>query len=188
MKRSKVLADLLQAAIGSKTHFDIWWTQASEGRLLHPGAFDSHRDFLAASQDAHYTAFFIYFAQMFDSRRDVSSLPTYLRLIKNHIEVAKHTELLAEYQALAIRAESLLTVRHTLVAHVSSALDETDVFQPLRITWHEIRDRIYEASDYVSRLAGASSPGEVGIPRDGRLNEATLRVLQALVPTRASDA
>ena len=188
MQRSKVLTDLLHAAIGAKTHFDVWWTQGSEGRLRFPQAFTAHSDFLAAAQDAHYAAFFIYFAQMFDTRGDVSSIPTYLRLLKSETENGKHSALVAEYQALALRAEPLIKVRHTLVAHVNAVLTENDVFQPLHITWHEIRDRIYQSSGYVSRLAGAASPGEVGIPRDGRLSEVTLGALKALSPGKEDDA
>ena len=182
MQRGKVLTDLLQAAIGAKTHFDVWWTQASEGRLLHPSAFKAHRDFLAASQDARYMAFFICFAQMFDRNREVSSIPAYLRLIETQIDDRKYQEVLAEYQSLAMRAEPLLKIRHTLIAHVNARLTESDVFQPLHVTWHEIRDRIHQSSAFVARIAGGSTPGEVGIPRDGRLNEATLRALKALAP------
>jgi hypothetical protein len=188
MKHSKVLEDVLQAAIGAKTHFDVWWAQVSEGRLVHPESFRRHSDFFAASENAHYTAFFIQFAQMFDPRKDVSSIPTYLRLIKNRTDNQRFTALSAEYELLASRAEPLLQIRHSLIAHVSAALTETDVFGPLGISWFEIRSRIYESTAFVGRLAGASQPGEVGIPRDGRLNEATLKLLKALVPHGAGDA
>lgn len=39
---------------------------------------NEHNDFFRASQDAHYTACFIYLAHLFDKRSDSSSLPTYL--------------------------------------------------------------------------------------------------------------
>lgn len=82
MQISKVREDIVQAAVGAKVHYDVWWAQVSEGRMRYPAALQQYSDFSGASQDAHYTAFFIYFAQLFDKGRNNSSIPTYLRLAK----------------------------------------------------------------------------------------------------------
>jgi len=39
---------------------------------------------------------------------------------------------------------------------------------------------VYESAAFVEELAGAPNQGAVGIPRDGRLGEATLKLLRAL--------
>jgi len=184
MQIVKVREDILQAAIGSKAHYDVWWAQVSEGRAQFPAALHQYSDFFGASQDAHYTAFFIYFGQLFDKRRDTSSIATYLRLAKRSIRSRDYSALHSEYLALAGRAEPLLTVRHSLIAHVSAALSEREVFRPLGVTWNEIRARIHDASAFVARAVGAAAPGDVGIPRDGRLYESTVAVLEALSPKR----
>jgi hypothetical protein len=71
-------------------------------------------------------------------------------------------------------------VRHKLVAHVDAGLSEKDVFGPLQITWNEVRSIIYDTAAFVEELASAPHQGAVGIPRDGRLCEATLKLLHAL--------
>ena len=78
MKPSKILADLISSATGAKTHYDVWWAQISDAKPQHVGVMNEHNDFFRASQDAHYTACFIYLAHLFDKRSDSSSLPTYL--------------------------------------------------------------------------------------------------------------
>lgn len=181
MNRAKVLSDLITSATGAKTHYDVWWAQMSEAKPALAGAMNKHADFFRASQDAHYTACFIYLAHLFDRRADSSSLPTYLSLIRNEIDVVKFQEIEARYTALADRAAPLVTVRHKTVAHVDARLSEKDVFGPLNITWNEIRKIIHDTAAFVTELAGASHEGAIGIPRDGRLSEATLKVLRALV-------
>jgi len=187
MQINKVREDVLQAAIGAKAHYDTWWAQVSEGRMRFPAALQQHREFFGASQDAHYTAFFICFARLFDKGRTKSSIATYLRLTKSGMATTEHAALQSQFAALAIRAEPLLTIRHSLVAHVGIAFSEKEIFRPLGITWNEIRSRIHDSSAFVARIVGASSPGEVGIPRDGRLQEATMALLQALSTSAASD-
>jgi AbiU2 len=188
MHISKVREDMLQAAIGAKAHYDVWWAQVSEGRTRFPAVLRQHSDFFGASQDAHYTAFFICFGRLFDKGRDNSSIATYLRLAKTIMPSAEHALLQSEFVALGGRAEPLLTIRHSLVAHVGVAFTERQVFQPLGITWNEIRARIHESSAFVARAVGAPSPGEVGIPRDGRLEEAATELFEALAATAARDA
>lgn len=188
MQLNKVREDVLQAAIGAKVHYDVWWAQVNGGRTRFPAVLRQHSDFFGASQNAHYTAFFIYFAQLFDKGRNNSSIATYLRLAKGTTSSAEHAALQSEFVALSARAEPLLTVRHLLVAHVGLPFTEKQVFQPLGITWNDIRARIHDSSAFVARAVGAPSPGEVGIPRDGRLQEATMGLLEALSDSAPRDA
>jgi AbiU2 len=188
MSINKVREDVLQAAIGAKAHYDVWWAQVSEGRTRFPAVLQQHSDFFGLSQDAHYTAFFISFGRLFDKAHGNSSIATYLRHARNVMPSAENERLRSELVALSSRAEPLLTIRHSLIAHVGVALTEKQVFQPLGITWNEIRARINEASAFVARAVGAASPGEVGIPRDGRLEEATAKLFNALSASAAREA
>lgn len=180
MNRSKVLADLVSSATGAKTHFDVWWAQMSDGKPQFVHSMNKHSDFFRASQDAHYTACFIYLAHLFDKRSDSSSLPTYLALIREETEPTQFQSIEANYTSLANRAAPLVTVRHKAVAHIDARLSEKDVFAPLNITWNEVRSIIHDTATFIEQLAGAPHQGAVGIPRDGRLSEATLKLLRAL--------
>lgn len=180
MKPAKILADLIRSATGAKAHYDIWWTQMSGAKPQYVGVMNKHNDFFRASQDAHYTACFIYLAHLFDKRSDSSSLPTYLALISSSANPAKFQDIKSRFSILADRAAPLITVRHKTVAHIDAGLSEKDVCGPLKITWNEVRSIIYDISAFVEELAGAPHQGAVGIPRDGRLGEATLKLLRAL--------
>ena len=100
------------------------------------------------------------------------------------MDAASLAVLEAEYAALSARARPLVTARHKTIAHVDARLTEKDVFAPLNITWNEVRDIIYESSEFVAKLASAPS-GSIGIPRDRRLIEATLKLIRALERTDA---
>jgi hypothetical protein len=63
-------------------------------------------------------------------------------------------------------------------------MTERDVFLSIDITWKEVRQILAATVAFVLKLCGASSPGEVGIVRDGRMREATFKVLCALDKNR----
>lgn len=182
MNAEEVLGDLVDSAIGARTHFDMWWAQASEGRSRYFRAMDAHSDFFSSSRDAHFVAFFVYFGQLFDKRADASSIKNYLKLaaVAKKYDAATHGELSACHAALVPRAEPLRKVRNLRIAHVNAKLRERDVFVPLGITWDEIRATIYDSTDLVVRLCGVEHSGEVGIPYAGRLSRATTELLESL--------
>lgn len=180
MNRAKVLADIVSSATGTKAHYDIWWAQMSDAKPMLVRSMNEHSDFFRASQDAHFTACFIYLAHLFDKRSDSSSLPTYLALIRDETESMQFEDLETRYAALASRVAPLVTMRHKTVAHIDARLSEKDVFGPFNITWNEVRSIIYDTATFVKQLAGAPHQGAIGIPRDGRLGEATLKLLRAL--------
>lgn len=180
MPSSKVLDDLITSATSAKAHFEVWWAQASEAKPAHVPAMNTHADFFNASADAHYTAFFVYLAHLYDKRLDSSSIPTLLRERSASMEPAQLNALQAEYEALALRAQPLLTARHKTVAHIDAKLTEKDVFAPLNVTWNEIRDVVYDSAKFVGKLAGTADLGSIGICRDRRMVEATLKLIRSL--------
>ena len=180
MNTDKVTKDIVASAVGAKAHFDIWWTLTSEARLRFKIPMTEHADFLEFAHDAHYIAFFIYFAQLFDKRRDASSLASYLRLRKNELDPDLYAQFSMRHVELEEKAKPLLAIRHNLIAHVNALHNEQTLFSTLEATWYGMRDTIYEAGRLVTQLVGGQDPAQIGIPRDGRLNEATIRLLQAL--------
>ncbi|MBO1017660.1 hypothetical protein IPU70_29165 [Achromobacter sp. SD115] len=179
MTHSKILGDLIDSAIAAKVHFDVWWAQASEAKPHLVAVMNEHSDFFLASYDAHYTAFFVNFAHLFDPRSDSSSIPTYFSSVQATADISALAALEAEFAGLASRARPLLKVRYKTVAHVEKRLTAKDVFAPLNITWNDVRDIIYESCEFVAKLASTPA-GSLGIPRNRRLTEATLNMIRAL--------
>ena len=180
MNRNKITKDIIAAAVGAKTHFDIWWTLASEARLRFSMPMTEHSDFFNATHDAHYVAFFIYFAQLFDKRRDAISLTRYLQLKKADLNSDQYDKFCEWHARLLKNAQPLLEIRHNLIAHVNAMHTENSLFSTLDATWNGMRETIYEVGHFVAQLVGVRDVGQIGIPRDGRLNEATIRLLQSL--------
>lgn len=179
MSSAKILRDLVSSAIAAKTHYEVWWAQASEAKPKLVGLMNAHSDFFHASYDAHYTSFFVNLAHLFDARADSSSIPTYFSAIRSNTDAIAMAVLESDFAALAARARPLVIARHKTVAHVDARLTEKDVFKPLNITWDEVRDVIYDSAEFVARLTSSPS-GSIGIPRDRRLEEATLKLIRAL--------
>ena len=180
MDNAKILEDLISSAIGAKVHFEVWWAQRSETKPKPLSAVYKHSEFFLISQDAHYIAFFVYLAHLFDGRKDSSSIPTYLANAKDKYEISHLHRLQLTYLALAQRAEPLILARHKAVAHVDASLSQDDIFGPMSMTWKDVRVIIYEATTLVSELAGARDPASIGIPHDRRLIEVTLKLINAL--------
>ena len=176
----KILGDLITSATSAKCHFEVWWAQVSEAKPGLVGVMNQHSDFFRASADAHYTAFFVYVAHLFDKRPDSSSIPTYLNAATETSDPVALASLRTEFEALAARAAPLITARHKTVAHIDARLTEKDVFAPLNITWDEVRDIVYDSAKFVAKLGGATDLGSIGICRDRRLIESTLKLINAL--------
>ena len=146
---------------------------------------NNHIDFFNASYDAHYKAFFVCLAHLYDKRPDSSSIPTYLAEISATADPTSLQGFQAKYAALATRAGPLVTARHKTVAHIDARLTEKDVFAPLNITWNEVREVIYDSAKFVAELAGTTDLGSIGICRDRRLIDSTLKMIRALKPPEA---
>lgn len=180
MDASKVLEDIVQSTIGAKTHFDMWWALANQARLAHEDVLEEHCDFFDATYDAHYTSFFVYIAHLFDKRADSSSIPRYFQLMGSKAGSPWNQNLENRFAKIAIRAEPLVIARHKTVAHVDALLSEKDVFAPFDTTWNDVRAILTDIVAFVIDIRGAKHPGEIGIPRDGRMKEALFSLLEQL--------
>lgn len=182
---AKILSDLITSASSAKAHFEVWWAQVSEARPHLDNVMNNHSDFFHASKDAHYIAFFIYLAHLFDKRTDSSSIHTYFSAIAPTVNATYLQNLKIKYAELAQRASPLVTARHKTVAHLDARLFEKDVFAPLNITWGEVREIVYDSAKFVAELAGTTDLGSIGICRDRRLIESTLKLIRELKNPKA---
>ncbi|HAF01891.1 MAG TPA: hypothetical protein DCO68_13525 [Methylophilaceae bacterium] len=142
---------------------------------------NEHSDFFRASADAHYTALFVNLAHLYDKRPDSSCLLTFLNESANFIESNRLVLLREEYEVLANRAAPLITVRHKTVAHIDAKLSEQAVFASLDTIWiNQVREIVYDSTIFVAKLAGTTDLGAIGIARDQRFIECTLKLISAL--------
>lgn len=180
-RAKKILGDLVDAAIGARTHFDMWWAQVHTAKLepKYFQAMNAHSDFFLASQNAHYKAMFVDFALLFDGTKSTSSISAYLRVIQESMGASKFKQLKADFDALKRRAKPLIEVRHSTVAHINVNLTEKEFFAALDMTWDEIRGVINDAVAFIACLAD-SSPGQLSIPSEGRMERATIRLLKSV--------
>lgn len=180
MKPSKVLADVLDSAAGAKVHFDMWWAMASEARGELKQAMHANTEYFVAAWDAHYAAFFVCLAHLFDKRADSSSIPTYLSILESQGGREGLAEIREEYNRLAARAEPIIKARHKTVAHIDATQTSKELFSSVEIIWKDARSVLNDSVSLVVRLANGNDPSELGIPRDGRLRDATFKVLRTL--------
>jgi hypothetical protein len=181
IESSKILNDLISSASAAKVHYEVWWAQKSEAKPDLALVMSEHSDFFRASADAHYTALFVNLAHLYDKRPDSSSLLTFLNGSVNSIESNHLILLREEYEALAIRAEPLITVRHKTVAHIDAKQSEQAVFASSDTIWNnQVREIVYNSAVFVAKLAGTKDLGAIGIARDRRLIECTLKLIYTL--------
>lgn len=180
MPHKKILQDLINSATAAKTHYEVYWAQANEAKSSLLDTLNEHVDFFRASYDAHYVAFFVYLAHLFEKNRDSSCIQTYLSAIALTTDPIQFHDWQVQYKNLAERALPLIRARNKTVAHVDARLSESDVFGPLQITWDDVRMVIYDSAKFVAELAGTTELGSIGIPRDGRLIDSTLKMIRTL--------
>ena len=183
MNPSKVLADILDSATGAKVHFEMWWAMAGDARGELKQAMRSNTEYFAAAWDAHYIAFFVCLAHLFDKRIDSSSIPTYLSILESEGGREDLAEVRVAYEQLVARADPLIKARHKTVAHIDAKKTSAEFFTSVEIIWKDVRSVLNDSVSLVVRLANSQDPSELGIPRDGMLRDATFKVLQALHET-----
>ena len=181
VSKRKILSDIVQSSICMKAHCDTWWAFVHDGRLSteYKKAMLNNSDFIRSTEQAHYTAAFVYFAHLFDKRKDSSSIPNYLLLIKTEVETDYYHDLEMQFENIRSKAQPILNIRHKLIAHIDIQLSEHEVFKEMGMTWNEIIKVLHDTAKFVALLAG-SEPGLLGIPRDGRLADGVLKVLKKL--------
>jgi len=180
MHPPKVIADINDSIFGAKIHFDMWWALAGEARGELKQTMNKHADYFVGVWDAHYTSFYVYFGNLFDRRKDSSSIPTYLTIMQRKFGAVDTKPFRVEFEALAGRAEPLLMARHKTIAHIDANQTEKDIFKELDFTWSEVQLVLADTIAFVAKLQGFSTASDLRIPPEGRIREATFKVLRKL--------
>jgi hypothetical protein len=89
MNSEKILDDLVECVTEAKAHYQIWWALVNEARPKFVAAMNRYPDFFTRTVRAHDDSMVLNLSYLFDTDRNVSSLYTYLRLIKSELS---HTD------------------------------------------------------------------------------------------------
>ena len=181
ISKQKVLNDIIQSLICMKAHYYTWWAFVHEGRqgYDYKKAMLNNNDFIRTTEQAHYIAAFVYFAHLFDKRKDSSSIPNYLSLIRTEVKTDCYDAWEEQFANLKNSAEPILKIRHKLIAHIDIQLSESKIFTEVGLTWNEITNVLHDTTQFIALLL-LSEPCALGIPRDGRLSEAVIKALKKL--------
>lgn len=178
----KVLADLVESAIEARAHYQVWWALANQARPRLVARMNLFPDFFAASQRAHFDSMILHLAHLFDKRRDVSSIQTYLRVARASFPVTDVSAVRSRFVPLAKVQAAVAEIRHNLVAHKNVGLTERQVFTQAGVTPNQVRDLILEAAAVVDdfrRRRGWTN----GVFTSDRFSQATLGVLESMRKT-----
>jgi hypothetical protein len=168
--RSKALLpidDRIEAAaqlvLRSRIFFDIWfYFESNDTRSSLINTMRDYNEFFRFAPHAHFVAFVVSIAAVFDKRRDTLSLP-------NLVTEMSATNLLSaqaqsEIGSLADQAAPLVSkvriLRHNAFAHRSASFLYNDIFKAAKVTALQMRDLTEIALKIANQLAGARGRGE----------------------------
>jgi hypothetical protein len=161
-----------QIVVRARIFYDIWLY--FEGTDTRPTIIDTMQrfsEFFRFDPHAHFVAFVIHIAALFENRKDTINLP---RLVKDTIiaapistQIATKTKtLLSQAKPLASKAAIL---RSNLFAHRSATLTYSEAFKKAAVTANQLRDLTEIAlaiANHLLRARGLSDQFFNPLPRD----------------------
>jgi hypothetical protein len=114
-----------QLAVRSRIFFDIWWFYkgaGTRGKIIY--MMNEYFEFFRFDAYAHFVAFVIHIAALFEDRRDTVNLPALIREAKDTITSWAARMVLAEYLLTHARplVQNVTILRSNLFAHRSTSL------------------------------------------------------------------
>jgi hypothetical protein len=152
-----------QLVLRSRVFLDIWFY--FESKDTRPAIIDTMRcfnEFFRFAPHAHFVAFVVHIAALFEKRRDTISLPSLARELKRSNLISEQAA--AEIDALLSQADQLAPkvriLRSNLFAHRSAALSYDEAFKMAAVTPGEMRDLTEIALKIANRLLWARGLGD----------------------------
>ncbi len=131
-----------QLVVRSRIFYDLWLYFEDK----HPPAiFDAMQDFsefFRFDPHAHFVAFVVHIAALFEKRRDTINLPGLAKEMKvaQLISVQDMTEVGALLRQAEQWASKVTILRNNLFAHRSATLSYADAFEKAAVTSNQLRD------------------------------------------------
>jgi AbiU2 len=127
-------------SVRSRVFFDIWFY--FEGKDTRPAIINTmgrFSGFFEYDPEAHFAAFVIYIAALFDKRRNTISLPHLAREVKKKTTIEKADEIDALLQQAEPLANKVAILRNKVFGHRSANISYDDVSQQAAVTADELR-------------------------------------------------
>jgi hypothetical protein len=144
-----------QLVVRSRIFYDIWLY--FEGEETRPAIIETMRcfnEFFRFESHAHFVAFVVHIAALFERRRDTINLPLLVSEMK--LTNLLSAECAAEVDTLVSQSEQLaskvIIMRSNLFAHRSATLSYADAFKKAAITANQLRDLTEIALKIANRL------------------------------------
>ncbi|MGA2999897.1 hypothetical protein [Bradyrhizobium sp.] len=152
-----------QLVLRARIFFEIWLY--FEGRDTRAGIFktmEEYSEFFRFAPHAHFVAFIVSIAALFDKRRDTITLPGLAREMAKANLLPFQTK--AEVDALMAQAVPLVSkvalLRHNAFAHRSATITYDDAFKAAAVTALQMQDLTEIALKVANHLTRARGRGE----------------------------
>jgi hypothetical protein len=147
-----------QLVLRSRIFFDIWfYFESSDTRPAILDTMQEYSEFFRFAPHAHFVAFVISIAAIFDKRRDTINLRQLAREMTQSRLLS--TQAQTDVDALLKQAEPLVSkvtiLRHNAFAHRSVTISYDDTFKKAAVTPFQLRDVTEIALRIVNRLGQA---------------------------------
>lgn len=147
-----------QLVLRARVFFDIWfYFESNDTRPSLLDIMQEFSEFFRFAPHAHFVAFVVTTAALFDRRRDTISLPGLVREMEQANRLPTRTQ--ADLNALIKQAQPLaakiVLLRHNAFAHRSSTLSYDDAFKAAAVTAAQMRDLTDTALKIANHLARA---------------------------------
>jgi len=152
-----------QLIVRSRIFLDIWFY--FESKDTRPAIIDTMNrfsEFFRFDPHAHFVAFIVHIAALFEKRRDTINLPDLARELKQSNLISAQAA--ADIRALLCQADQLAPkvtiLRSNLFAHRSATLSYDGAFKKAAITPGQMRDLTEIALKIVNQLLSARGLGD----------------------------
>jgi hypothetical protein len=179
--RSKILFDVFESTIEARAHWQCWWAMGNQAKLTLRPQLNRYSDFFNITERAHFNSLFINLGNLFDKRRDASSLDHYFRLARDRFSTHEIAEFRARLAGHEQAREGALVIRNGVIAHKTAGQTERQVFIAAGIRPRNIRDLVIECSEIVNRLVERENWTNRVFVSD-QFFDATLGVISSIKP------
>jgi AbiU2 len=152
-----------QLVLRARIYFDVWFY--FEGRDTRAGIMETmqeYSEFFRFAPHAHFVAFIVSIAALFDKRRDTITLPGLVREMGKANLLPAQTK--SDVTALIAQAGPLVSkitiLRHNAFAHRSATLSYDEAFKAAAVTAFQMRELTEIALKIANCLTQARGRGE----------------------------
>jgi hypothetical protein len=144
-----------QLVVRSRIFYDIWFFfESAEARPVIIEVMRRFNEFFRFDPHAHFVAFVVHMAALFEKRRDTINLPSLLKEMKTANLIPAQDA--AEVDALLAQAKDVASkvtiLRSNLFAHRSATLSYDDAFKKANVTANQLRELTEIALKVANRL------------------------------------